>query len=80
MVESDRPMTTDCSVLAEITRAWKQMMETAIVSRGFGPRSPSGQSWGEAFWRTLIGDIVYGLTGYPVRRAQPGDGEEVVEF
>jgi hypothetical protein len=63
--------------LNRIISEWEEMLNRH-VSQGATSSYPGGATWTEAFWRTLIGDII--MEEFPVRKAAEADREQYNAF
>lgn len=64
--------------LTKIIGSWKNVMTRYIESFNPYPEYPNGSSFENAFWRTMIGDLV--TAEFPRRRAEHLDSQLVSEF
>ena len=63
--------------LNRIISEWEEMVNRHVSQGATSPYS-GGTTWTEAFWKTLIGDII--MEEFPVRRATEADREKYKAF
>ncbi len=73
-VLSPEPLETPAGPLRDLLEAWEAMGKR----HQRGAEYTEGQSYDEAFWRTLLGDIT--KDQFPIRRAEADDGLQVASF